>query len=201
MIQFLQIPPGATLSPALETMFEDRRRLFVDLFGWDVPVIEGRFEQDQFDDAETRYVIALEADGTHAASLRLLPTTRPHMLDTLFNHLCPHGVPHGVSVWETTRLCLPQRHGAARRRVLRTMLFSATIDWALANGVDRLTGVIPAAFRKELLSLGWSAEPLGPAVPCPGGPIGAFLIRVDSDTPARLCWTDSYVEEDERVAA
>jgi acyl-homoserine lactone synthase len=201
MIQIVQVPPSAALSTPLQTMFEDRKRLFVDLFGWDVPVIEDRFEQDQFDDTETRYVIALEADGSHAASLRLLPTTRPHMLDTIFDHLCPHGVPRGPSVWETTRLCLPQRHGAARRRELRTMLFSATIDWALASGVDQLTGVLPAAFRKELLSFGWAAEPLGPAVPCPGGPIGAFSVRVDADTPARLRWTDSYIDKNQRIAA
>ena len=33
------------LQGPLESMFEDRRRLFVDLLRWDVPVVDGRFEK------------------------------------------------------------------------------------------------------------------------------------------------------------
>ena len=184
---------GAPLHvPLLRSMFADRKRLFVDLFGWAVPVIDGQYEIDQFDDEHTIYVIAADASGEHEASIRLCPSTRPHMLDSLFPHLCPLGVPVGETTWETTRLCLPQRHGAARRLELRNVLFSAAIDLALARGIDRLTGVIPDPFRKELLALGWQAEPLGPAVRIAGGPIGAFLIHVRPDTPERLRWTGVY---------
>src|SRR3546814_4101286 len=99
-------------------MFADRKRLFVDLFGWDVPVIDGQYEIDQFDNAHTIYLIAADDDGQHEASLRLFPTSQPHMLGTPFSHLCPLGVPAGDKIWESTRLCLPQRHGAERRRTL-----------------------------------------------------------------------------------
>jgi acyl-homoserine lactone synthase len=61
----------------LETMFADRKRLFVDLFGWDVPVVEGRFEIDQFDTADTVYIIAADGEDVHEASIRLMPSTRP----------------------------------------------------------------------------------------------------------------------------
>ncbi len=40
--------------------------------------------------------------------------------------------------------------------------------------------------------MGWQAEPLGPAVLIPGGPVGAFLIHVREDTPERLRWTGVY---------
>ena len=36
----------------LETMFADRKRLFVDLFGWDVPVVDDQYEMDQFDNTK-----------------------------------------------------------------------------------------------------------------------------------------------------
>src|SRR3546814_10008091 len=85
-------------------MFADRKRLFVDLFGWDVPVIDGQYEIDQFDNAHTIYLIAADDDGQHEASLRLFPTSQPHMLGTLFSHLCPLGVPAGDKIWESTRL-------------------------------------------------------------------------------------------------
>ncbi|HWU72384.1 MAG TPA: acyl-homoserine-lactone synthase, partial [Sphingomonas sp.] len=34
----------------LRRMFEARKEVFVDLLGWDVPVLDGRYEIDQFDD-------------------------------------------------------------------------------------------------------------------------------------------------------
>ena len=185
----------------LQSMFADRKRLFVDLFGWDVPVVDDAYEIDQFDTADTIYLVAADDEGGHAASIRLFPSTRPHMLSTLFPHLCPFGVPADEATWESTRLCLPQRHGAQRRRELRNLLFSAMVDVAIARGIKRYTGVIPDPFRTEILSLGWQAEPLGPAVRIPGGPIGAFLIHVRPDTPERLGWTGTYVTELSEVPA
>lgn len=201
MIHVIDSHLAAGNQPLLQSMFIDRKRLFVDLFGWDVPVVDGQYEIDQFDNADTIYLIVADDDGGHAASIRLFPSMRPHMLGTLFPHLCPLGVPVDDATWESTRLCLPQRHGAARRRELRNMLFSAMVDVALERGIERYTGVIPDPFRKEVLSLGWQAEPLGPAVRIPGGPIGAFLIHVGPDTPERLRWTGVYADPAHRVPA
>lgn len=201
MIHIIDDHLAAESRPLLQSMFADRKRLFVDLFGWDVPVVDGRYEMDQFDNADTIYIVVADDDGGHAASIRLFPSTRPHMLGTLFPHLCPLGVPVGDTTWESTRLCLPQRHGAGRRRMLRNMLFTAMVDIALERGIERYTGVIPDQFRREVLAMGWRAEPLGPAVRIPGGPIGAFLIHVDPETPERLRWTGVYADVAEQVAA
>lgn len=187
--------------PLLRSMYADRKRLFVDLFGWDVPVVDDRYEMDQFDNDHTIYLIAADDDGGHAAPIRLFPSSQPHMLGTLFAHLCPLGVPVDDVTWESSRLCLPQRHGAERRRELRNRLFSAMVDVAPERGIERYTGVIPDPFRKEVLSLGWQAEPLGPAVRIPGGPIGAFLIHVRPDTPERLRWMGVYSPVLDRVPA
>ena len=69
------------------------------------------------------------------------------------------------------------------------------------RGIERYTGVIPDPFRKEVLAMGWQAEPLGPAVRIPGGPIGAFLIHIRPDTRERLRWTGVYHDANDRVAA
>lgn len=201
MIHIIENYLGPGNRRLLETMFEDRKRLFVDLFGWDVPIVDGRFEIDQFDTPDTVYLIAADAGGVHEASLRLMPTVMPHMLATIFPHLCPHGVPTGPTTWESTRLCLPQRHGAARRRMLRNQLISAMVDFALARGIERLTGVLPEAFRREVLAMGWAAEPLGPAVRVDSGQVGAFIAHVRADTPERLRWTGTYVAPARTVAA
>ena len=192
MIHVIDNHLAAGNRPLLQSMFVDRKRLFVDLFGWDVPVVDGEYEIDQFDNPHTIYLVAAEDDGGHAASIRLFPSTQPHMLGTLFPHLCPFGVPADAGTWESSRLCLPQRHGAERRRMLRNQLFSAMVDVAIERGIERYTGVIPDPFRKEVMAMGWRAELLGPAVRIPGGPIGAFLIHVGADTRERLRWSGVY---------
>src|SRR3546814_18999387 len=103
---------------------------------------------------------------------------------TLFQHLCPFGVPVGDTTWESTRLCLPQRHGAERRRILRNMLFSRMVDVALERGIESNTGVIPDPFRKEVLAMAWPAEPLRPAGETTAGPLALFLTTARPDTPA-----------------
>lgn len=200
MIHVIDNHLRAGCQPLLRSMFADRKRLFVDLFGWDVPVVDQHYEIDQFDTAHAVYLVISEA-GEHSASLRLLPTNRPHMMDTLFPNLCPVGMPTGDAIWESTRLCLPQRHGAAGRRVLRNRLISAMTDWALEQGVERYTGVLPDTFRKEVLALGWRAEPLGPTVQMSGEPVGAFAVTIDPDTPERLGWTGTYTGKAEWVIA
>lgn len=177
----------------LNTMFEDRKRLFVDTLGWDVPV-EGSHEIDAFDHDGAVYVIAVDRNGSHEGSLRLLPSSRSHLLDTHFAALCPSGVPTAMDTFEITRLCLPTRLGAAKRLSIRNALISAMVDHALLMGIKRLTGVVEDRFRKEILAMGWLAEPLGPALPMHGRLLGAFAIHIAPDTADRLCWTVIYQE-------
>ncbi len=201
MIHIIDSHLAADRPPLVQSMFADRKRLFVDLFGWNVPVVDDRYEIDQFDLVGAVYLVVVEGENEHAASLRLMPTNRPHMIGTLFQHLCPAGVPTGNTIWESSRLCLPQRHGAERRRHLRNQLISAMVDFALERGIDRYTGVLPDAFRREVLSMGWRGELLGPAVHMMGGPVGAFMVHIDVETPIRLAWTGTYVSQDQDMPA
>lgn len=201
MIHVIDNHSAAGNRKLLLSMFADRKRLFVDLFHWELPVVDDQYEVDQFDTPLAVYLIVAEADGSHAASIRLFPTTQPHMLNTLFPQVCPLGVPADERTWESTRLCLPQRHGAERRRALRDQLLSTMVDVALARRIERYTGLIPEAFRKEVLAMGWQAEPLGPAVRVAGSLVGAFLIHIRQDTPERLRWSGVYPQAAAQVAA
>jgi len=192
--------------PLLDAMFTDRKRLFVDLLGWDVPVVDGRYEIDQFDGAHATYVVEANASGGHAGSLRLLPTDRPHILGSLFADLCPGGVPNGPDTYEITRLCLPVRHLAPERLRIRNRLISGIVDHALATGIAAFTGVVAEPFRRQVLAMGWRAEALGPALAFGGARLGAFRIHVERDTPVRLAATGIYtagmrvIEEGRAVA-
>jgi acyl-homoserine lactone synthase len=116
-------------------MFEDRKSVFVYLLGWDVPVLAGRFELDQFDDEAATYIVIADEAGDHLGSARLLPTERPHILGTLFRELCAGPPPAGPAIMEITRFCLSRRRRAAERLQVRNELVSALAWYALEAGI------------------------------------------------------------------
>lgn len=90
----------------LRNMFHARKRIFFDLLRWDVPVLAGRYELDQFDGPDTTYLVLTDDDNEHQASARLLSTQRPHLMNTVFADLVPDGRSIEGSVMEISRLCL-----------------------------------------------------------------------------------------------
>src|SRR5579872_6102984 len=83
----------------LRVMFEDRKSVFIDLLKWDLPLLDERFELDEFDNEHATYIIIASNDGDHLGSARLLPTTRRHILGSLFPHLCAAPPPRGPAVF------------------------------------------------------------------------------------------------------
>jgi N-acyl-L-homoserine lactone synthetase len=183
----VQSGPGEMHSGrALRTMFEDRKSVFVDLLGWDVPVLDGRFELDQFDDSHATYVIVADGSGDHLGSARLLPTTRPHILGSLFPQLCADRPPTGPDVFEITRFCLSRRHNAKERRNARDRLVGALARHALETGIRTYSGVAELAWLQQILAFGWDCRPLGPPARLDCGFLGALAIHITPETPALL---------------
>ena len=170
----------------LRAMFEDRRQVFVDLLKWDVPVLDGRFEIDQFDDSHATYLIVADEDGDHLGSARLLPTTRPHILGSLFANLCAAPPPTGPQVFEITRFCLSRRQNAASRRLTRNRLVSGLARHALETGIRTYTGVAEMSWLQQILAFGWDCRPLGVPVRFDCGFLGALAIEIGPDTPGLL---------------
>lgn len=178
----LEIADDATL----DVMFAARKSVFVDLLKWNVPVRDGRHEIDQFDDDHARYLILLSDDGRHLGSVRLLPTTRPHILDTLFPKLCEHTPPRGPSTWEITRFCLDRTLRAIERRRIRDQLITAIVEHAVEQRITTYTGVAEMGWFQQILSFGWDCRPLGLPFEHEGSPLCALEIAIEADTPSRL---------------
>lgn len=186
MIHIIEGADVTAQQPLLDSMFEARKRLFVDLLDWDLDIVDDRFEIDRFDDRYATYIVAVDSAGLHRASMRLLPTMRPHLLGSMFERLCTAGVPVGPDIFEITRLCLPANELASERKRLRNGLIRVMVDHALAQGIRTFTGVVTARFREQVLTMGWDAQALGPGIDMGGGRLGAFAIHIDEGTPARL---------------
>lgn len=169
-------------------MYHDRKRVFVDALGWDLPCPTSWLELDEFDTERAVYLIARsEATGRHQGSLRLLPSTEPHMLGTLFKDLCEVPVPVGEDCWEISRLVArpPAIAGTALMKVYR-LLALALVEFALLNSIRRYTVVSEPHRVPALLSIGWPVAPLGLPTQCLGQELQALQISVDEKVLADM---------------
>ncbi|APR54606.1 GNAT family N-acetyltransferase [Sphingomonas koreensis] len=167
-------------------MFAARKQVFVDLLKWDVPVLGGAYEIDQFDDAHAHYLVLADRDGGHLGSARLLPTTRPHILDSFYPELCEAAPPSGPDIFEVTRFCLDRSLSARERRGVRDTLVTALADHALAHGIARYSAIAEMGWLQQILAFGWRCCPLGLPVTIGGKMLGALAIEIEPDTPRKL---------------
>lgn len=184
--------PCAPGNAALRAMFAARKRVFIDLLKWDLPVLGGEYEIDQFDTPDAVYLILLDPEGRHRASARLLPTERPHLLGDLYPHLCKDGVPRGPTVREISRFCLDRGQDSAARRGARNQLVTALAEYALREGITDYTGVAEEGWLKQVCGFGWRCEPLGGLIEQRGARLAALRISIDGRTLDGLARNDIY---------
>jgi N-acyl-L-homoserine lactone synthetase len=182
-------------SVSLMQMHHDRKRVFVDRLGWRLPTGAGWLEVDEFDHDFAVYLMAVDDNDRHLGSVRLLPTTRRHMLQAIFPDLCPGGAPCGEDVWEISRfLATPGRCGGTAILRIYRLLAAALMEFAELNGASRFTLVAETKRMPALLSIGWTVHPLSLPTLVEGEWIEAAEIVVGSGgwraaapTPASTC--------------
>ena len=139
-----------------------RHEVFVEQMGWEnLRRPDGR-ERDQFDDEHAVHIVVRE-DGEIAAYSRMLPTTRPHLIDSVYPELLKGAEPvRGPKVWEWTRSSVvPSRaEGAAAFSPAAAKLFLAITEWTLHNGVEALSVQFHPIYMTRMMQLGWHVRPL-----------------------------------------
>ena len=186
---------------ALRTMFEARKRVFIDLLKWDIPALDDRYEVDQFDDGHAHYLVLLDSAGQHLASARLLPTTRPGILGTLFTELCDAAPPAGDTVFEITRFCLSPEIKAVDRRICRNKLVTALVMFAQDYGITTYTGVAELTWLRQILHFGWDCRTLGAPRIYDRTALGALRIDIAADTLLKLDAAGIFIEPTESISA
>jgi N-acyl-L-homoserine lactone synthetase len=180
------IDAGARLrfSRHLVEMHQDRKRVFVDQLGWKLCAPGSWLEVDQFDTDYTVYLIACSAeDERHLASVRLNPTTRPHMLDTIFTELCDGGPIVAEDAWESSRFTIAPI-GLRGTEVMRLSQYLALAhtEFALLNGIRRYTMIGEVHRVATVVSMGWRVRPLCLPKACGDGKVQALEVTIDEET-------------------
>jgi N-acyl-L-homoserine lactone synthetase len=183
MVLVLDATTSFRHSAVRQDMHRVRKVVFVDRLQWRVPVVDGEYEIDEYDAGGAVYLIAVDREtGEHLASVRLLPSTEPHILGDFYDSLCEGGAPRCSEVWEISRLCATP--GLPRDRELRARhkISTALIEYGLLHGITRYTCVLNVEWLPTLLAPGWPCEPLGPPKSIAGELLGAFAISISAAT-------------------
>ncbi len=185
-MQVKLVDAGARLqfSKHLIEMHHDRKRVFVDQLGWQLPSAGSWLEVDEFDNEYTVYLIVnAGGEGRHLASARLLPTTRPHMLNTIFADLSEGGPVVGDDVWESSRFTIaPVGMRGTEIMRLSQYLALAHVEFALLNGIRRYTMIGETHRVATVVAMGWRVRPLCLPRECDGGKIVSMEVTIDEDT-------------------
>jgi acyl-homoserine lactone synthase len=164
-------------------MYCDRKRIFHDALQWKIPVAAGIFEIDQFDNDGAIYLLDLaDEEDRHLGSARLLPTTEPHILGSLFPALCDRPVPHRPDVWEITRWCNTPRLRRDDALKSRQRMGVALAEFAVKYGVAHYTCVAELPWINKLQAIGWKSTLLGEPRSVNGEMLAALMIDVGPET-------------------
>jgi acyl-homoserine lactone synthase len=167
----------------LVEMHHDRKRVFIDQLGWQLPTSGSWLEVDQFDTDYTVYLLACDQKDRHVASVRLNPTTRPHMLNTVFQGLCDGGPLVAPDVWESSRFTIAPI-GLRGTEVMRLSQYLALAhtEFALLNGITRYTMIGEVNRFATVTAMGWKVKPLCLPTDCEGKKIIAMEVFIDEET-------------------
>jgi len=167
----------------LRAMHRDRARIFVDAWRWRLPVTSEGLEIDQYDTDDAIYLSDFDETCDHLASLRLLPTMRPHLMTDLFPDLCADGPIVGDDVWEISRLCTSPELPPDQHRPMRNRLADAMLEFGFLFDIRRFVGVTNLQYLSRMLAFGWDCMPLGLPQAMDGVPVGAFVV---DNSPASI---------------
>jgi acyl-homoserine lactone synthase len=100
------------------------------------------------------------------ASVRLLPTIRPHLMTDLFLDACHGAAPCGPAIWEVSRFYVScELRGRRARLALLWEIVCGVMETTLLFGIEQITFVANAALLPLALNCGWPAVTLGPTLP------------------------------------
>lgn len=145
------------------TMFRHRKSVFCDQKKWDVKIVDGEFEIDEFDRDDTVYLMAFGEDERLVGSVRLLTTLNDHMLSGPFKPMFPDIGFESSATWEATRFVVqcdrnvqPNNVSTAACEILHGMC-----RFGLDNGVSFITAVYDAGMSRLYRRCGLSNVELG----------------------------------------
>lgn len=140
-----------------------RHRIYVEELRWrGLTPREDKREYDQFDTADTVYLLGIENDRV-VGGLRLMPTTGPHLIADVFSRFASErGVPRRADIAEWTRIfVVPERREEHSGSKVGSTVIAAMIEYGLEEGLSGISVVMNTFWLPKFHKYGWRVRPLG----------------------------------------
>lgn len=187
MIHVVNAHNKAEYSDYLNQLWQQRYDVFVEKMGWSLDCAKG-MERDQFDRPDTVYLLCIDDSGRLKGAMRLLPTTKPHLMSETFPGLCADGVPRGDTIWEVSRFySLTGRHMLLERDRTVSELVCGLFEFGLMSSILSVTCVASMVLFPTILKAGWNVTPLGLPAVSDGEVILGFQIDLNEEDYLKVC--------------
>ena len=170
-----------------DEVFRFRHRFFVDRMRWEALRKPDGREVDQFDTDDCLHLVGMD-EGAVVSYTRLLPTTQPHLLDTVYPEILGGlPAPTGPHVWEWTRFAVEpaKREGRVGTDPTTAEMYLAVTETCLRFGIAALLIETHPIYLTRILELGWQARPLTLPLEYDGQPVIAIYAGVSETTLER----------------
>ena len=180
MIYLVDRRNRAAFAQQLDEMFRIRHDIYVNRRGWKALARPDAREIDQFDTEDATYLLGLDEMGRVTSGLRLLPTTRPHLIKDVFPHAVTWGrIPSDERIFEFTRyFIVGDKTGMRGKRRAAGELLCGMFEYGLARGLTHFSLLCDTFFLPHMLECKWKVHPLGLPTPYDEGTCIAVLFEV-----------------------
>ena len=180
MIYLIDRRNRAAFSHQLDEMFRIRHDIYVRRRGWKALARPDGREIDQFDTDDAVYLLGLDEAGHVTSGLRLVPTTKPHLIRDVFPHAVTWGrIPSDEHIYEFTRyFIVGGKIGMRGKRRAAGELLCAMFEYGIAAGLTHISLLCDTFFLPHMLECNWKVHPLGLPTPYDEGTCIAVLFEV-----------------------
>lgn len=163
MIYLVDRRNRAAFADQLEQMYRQRHQVYVEKRGWKALARGDKREIDQFDNEDAVYLMKIDENGTVEGAVRLIDTTKPHLMRDVFSHIVTLGaIPNDPRVYEMTRCYVSDAVGDKPQRAQAAgEIMAAMEEYGLARGLTDYSVVSDLYFVPFMTVIGDGVKRLG----------------------------------------
>ncbi|MGL4404171.1 MAG: acyl-homoserine-lactone synthase [Notoacmeibacter sp.] len=168
----------------IEQCYQFRHKFFVDGLKWEDLRRADCRDVDQFDVPGIVHVVGVDQGEVFSYS-RFLPTTRPHLLDTIYPQLLEgNPEPVGETIWEWTRCAVDPKRREGRKAAdpATSGMTLGVIEACLTLGIEALHVQTHPMLLTRMMELGFKCKPLALPSQLDGQDVIPFLAHVSEVT-------------------
>lgn len=186
-IQFYCIEHANAPHTWLSDLYSLRKSVFADRLNWKVNVRNG-IEVDEYDTVQATYIIGAY-NGLPLASLRLINTLEPYMLEGPFHDFFAYKPPKNCLIAESSRFFVDKLRSRALGLVnmpLTEMLLLSMHNYAVSVGLTSIITVVNSAMARIVRNAGWQYNMLDSGEARPGEKVLLLDMPVTCQNHQRL---------------